>query len=126
MGTVRTARESLKERRLRRRRRIRGRIRGTAERPRLAVFRSHKQFYCQLIDDVRGVTLAAASTQEADLRAKTPKGGTVGAARLVGERLAEVAKARGITKAVLDRRYYLYHGRVRAFAEAARKGGLQF
>ena len=126
MNSIRTAQKHTRARRRRRQSRIRRRITGTAERPRMAVFRSHKHFYCQLIDDIKGVTLAAASTQDPTLRDALKTGGDIGAATKVGERIAAVAKEKGLTRTVMDRRYFRYHGRVRAFAEAARKAGLQF
>lgn len=116
----------LAEQRERRQRRTRARIEGTAERPRLAVFRSHKHFYCQLIDDLKGVTVAAASTKMKELKGQLKTGGDKKAAEAIGAKIAELAKAKGVTKVVLDRRYYLYHGRVQAFADAARKAGLKF
>jgi large subunit ribosomal protein L18 len=113
--------------RLRRRRHVRSRITGTSERPRLTVFRSTKHIYAQLIDDLSGRTLASASSavKKAE-RAKAAYGGNVKAAKVVGQRLAESAKAAGITKAAFDRGHYKYHGRVKALAEGAREGGLQF
>jgi large subunit ribosomal protein L18 len=120
--------QKAKERqRLRRRRHVRSRITGTAERPRLTVFRSSKHIYAQLIDDLTGRTLASAGTmvKKAE-RATAAYGGNVKAAKAVGQRLAEAAKAAGITKAAFDRGHYKYHGRVKALAEGAREGGLQF
>ena len=106
----------------RRAHRVRNKVQGTSERPRLSVFRSSKHIYAQLIDDMTGVTLAAASTA-----GKAGKyGGNVTAAKEVGSKLAEAAKAKGITKAAFDRGHYRYHGRVKALADAAREGGLQF
>ena len=106
----------------RRSHRVRNKVRGTSERPRLSVFRSSKHIYAQLIDDMTGVTLAAASTA-----GKAGKyGGNVKAATEVGAKLAEAAKAKGIQQAAFDRGHYRYHGRVKALADAARKGGLQF
>jgi len=99
---------------------------GTKERPRLSIYRSNKHFHSQLIDDTEGRTLAAASTVMKDLKSQIKNGGDKKAAALVGAKLAEVAKAKGITKVVFDRNYYRFHGRVRAFAEAAAKGGLDF
>ena len=99
---------------------------GTKERPRLSIYRSNKHFHSQLIDDTEGRTLAAASTVMKDLKGQIKNGGDKKAAALVGAKLAEVAKAKGITKVVFDRNYYRFHGRVRAFAEAAAKGGLDF
>jgi large subunit ribosomal protein L18 len=112
--------------RLRRRRHVRRRIQGTTERPRLTVFRSSKHIYAQLIDDLSGRTLAAASSLAPDVHKGLPYGGNVKAAAAVGRRLAEVAKEAGISKAAFDRGHYRYHGRVKALADAAREGGLQF
>jgi large subunit ribosomal protein L18 len=111
---------------LRRRNHVRRKIVGTAERPRLTVFRSSKHIYAQLIDDLSGVTLAAASSRTKEVIAGTPYGGNVKAAAVVGARLAAVAKEKGIAKAAFDRGHYRYHGRVKALADAARKGGLDF
>src|SRR5881409_1313506 len=113
-------------RQLRRRRHVRRRIVGSAERPRLTVFRSSKHIYAQLIDDLSGVTLAAVSTSSKEVRAAAAYGGNVKAAAAVGQQLAEAAKGKGITKAAFDRGHYRYHGRVKALADAAREGGLQF
>jgi large subunit ribosomal protein L18 len=99
---------------------------GTKERPRLSVYRSHRHFHCQIIDDTEGRTLASASTLMKDLRGQIKHGGDKKAAELVGQKLAEAAKAKGITKVVFDRNFYRFHGRVRAFAEAAARGGLEF
>jgi len=112
--------------RLKRHVRVRKKISGTAERPRLNVYRSSKHIYAQLIDDVKGVTLAAASTLDKELRDQIENGGNVEAARKVGELIAKRAKAAGITKVVFDRGGYLYHGRVQALADAAREAGLEF
>jgi large subunit ribosomal protein L18 len=108
--------------RLRRRRRVRAKITGTAERPRISVFRSNKGVSAQLIDDVNGRTLAAAAWTEAELRS-LPK---MEQATRVGALLAERAKAAGVETAVFDRGGYQYHGRVKALAEGAREGGLAF
>ncbi|TVR21319.1 MAG: 50S ribosomal protein L18 [Ilumatobacter sp.] len=113
------------EGRLRRHRRVRKKIHGTAERPRLAVHRSNKHLSVQVIDDDAGVTLAAAATTEADLRA-AGTGGSVDAATRVGTLIAERATAAGITKVVFDRGGFAYHGRVAAVATAAREAGLEF
>ncbi len=102
--------------------RIRRKVRGTTERPRLAVFRSLNHIYAQVIDDERGKTLVSASTTEKDLRGAT--GGNVEAARRVGRTIAERALAAGIGHVVFDRGGYLYHGRVKALTEAAREAGL--
>jgi large subunit ribosomal protein L18 len=112
--------------RLRRRLHVRRNIVGTAERPRLSVFRSSKHIYAQLIDDLTGVTLAAASSVSPELRAQVPYGGNVKAATLVGKRLAEIAKEKGITRAAFDRGHYRYHGRVKALADGADAAGLKF
>ena len=108
------------------RRRIRGRIAGTAQRPRLAVFRSNKHIYVQAIDDETGRTLAAASTLEADARPEEGGTGSVAAAKAVGDAIAKRLKADGVDGVVFDRGGFLYHGRVKALAEAAREGGLKF
>ncbi len=109
-------------RRTRRRTGIRKRLLGTADRPRLSVFRSNKHLYAQVIDDIDGRTLASASTLAAGLE----KGGTVEAAKQVGSAVAQTAKAAGITQVAFDRNGYRYHGRVAALAQGAREGGLQF
>jgi len=113
-----------REGRIRRHRRVRKKVHGTAARPRLAVHRSNKHITVQVIDDDARRTLAAASTNEADLR--TQSGGTVAAATRVGELVAERAKAAGIDTVVFDRGGFAYHGRVAAIAEAARTAGLEF
>jgi len=110
--------------RQRRRFHVRSRIVGTTERPRLTVFRSSKHIYAQLIDDLSGRTLASASS--AVKRTDRQYGGNVKAAKAVGLKLAEAAKAAGITRAAFDRGHYRYHGRVKALADGAREGGLQF
>jgi large subunit ribosomal protein L18 len=102
--------------------RIRRRVRGTQERPRLAIFRSLNHIYAQLIDDERAVTIASASTVEKDLRGES--GGNVEAARRVGRAIAERAKAAGVESVVFDRGGFRYHGRVKALADAAREAGL--
>lgn len=109
--------------RLRRHKRVRGAVSGTAQRPRLNVFRSAKNIYAQVIDDVAGVTIASASTNEKEF---ANYGGNKAAAREIGRKVAERAKAKGITVVVFDRGGYLYHGRVKELAEGAREGGLQF
>ena len=113
-----------REGRIRRHRRVRKKVHGTAARPRLAVHRSNKHITVQVIDDDAGRTLAAASTNEPDLRANS--GATVAAAERVGQLIAERAKAAGIDTVVFDRGGFAYHGRVAAIAEAARKAGLEF
>lgn len=104
-------------------RRVRKNIFGTAEKPRLSVFRSNKQFYAQLIDDNAGVTLLSASSQVEDVKTDSAK---VEQAKQVGAILGEKAVANGITEVVFDRNGYLYHGRVKSFAEGAREAGLKF
>jgi large subunit ribosomal protein L18 len=104
--------------------RIRRKVRGTTERPRLAVFRSVAHIYAQVIDDARGVTVVAASSSEKDSGTKIT-GGNVAAAKEIGKRVAERAKEKGITRVVFDRGGYLYHGRVKALADAAREAGLE-
>ena len=108
------------EQRLRRHARVRGKISGTAERPRLAVYRSNKNISAQIIDDAKGVTLAAASSNEKDFASNKE------AAKKVGMLIAERAKAKGIEAVVFDRGGYIYHGRVSELAEGAREGGLKF
>ena len=120
------AQKTKHRRQLRRRRHVRSKIVGTTERPRLTVFRSSKHIYAQLIDDLQGVTLAAASSRVKETKATLPYGGNIKAAQSVGTKIAEAAKAKGIAKVAFDRGHYRYHGRVKALADAARKGGLQF
>ncbi|PYX75405.1 MAG: 50S ribosomal protein L18 [Acidobacteria bacterium] len=105
--------------------RIRKKVLGTAERPRLNVYRSLNHIYAQLVDDLKGVTLVSASTAEGK-KSERSTGGNVAAAKTVGKNIAERAKAKRITKVVFDRGGYIYHGRVKALADAAREGGLQF
>ena len=109
--------------RLNRHKRVRGKISGTAECPRLNVFRSTKNIYAQIIDDVAGTTLAAASTLDKEF---TGNGGNKDAARKVGEMIAKRALDKGISEVVFDRGGYIYHGRVKELAEGAREGGLKF
>jgi large subunit ribosomal protein L18 len=108
----------------RRHRRVRKKVRGTAERPRLAVFRSNRHIYAQVIDDVNGRTVAAASTVETDVRSSPT--GTVDAAKNVGKLVGERAKAKGVGSVVFDRGGFRYHGRVAGVAEGAREAGLEF
>ncbi|WP_375409349.1 50S ribosomal protein L18 [uncultured Methylobacterium sp.] len=111
----------------RRKARVRRALRAAAKgRPRLSVFRSSKQIYVQVIDDAEGRTLAAASSIDKDLRTGLKTGSDVAAAQAVGKLVAERAKAAGVTQVIFDRSGYLYHGRVKALAEAAREGGLEF
>ena len=116
-------RPNTKAQRVRRHQRVRGKISGTAECPRLNVFRSLQNIYAQLIDDDKGVTLVSASTVEKDFE---EYGGNKSAARKVGELLAKRAAEKDITKVVFDRGGYIYHGRVQELAEGAREGGLKF
>ncbi|WP_376789510.1 50S ribosomal protein L18 [Thermoflexus sp.] len=114
------------EGRQRRHRRVRKKVFGTPERPRLSVFRSLKHIYAQIIDDTRGVTLAAASTLDPELREQLDGLTKTEKARLVGRLIAQRALAKGIRKVVFDRGGYKYHGRVKALADAAREAGLEF
>lgn len=109
------------QRRSRIRKRVRKHIQGTTERPRLSVFKSNKAIYAQLIDDLKGHTLAAFSSK--DLQ---KEGATVDVSKEVGKKLAEKAKANGVESVVFDRSGYIYHGKVKALAEGAREGGLKF
>jgi large subunit ribosomal protein L18 len=113
-------------RRLRRQRRVRNRLFGTPERPRLAVFRSSKHIYAQLVNDDSGTTLASASTRDPEVRAQVKYGGNKAAAIVVGRVVAERARKAGIDKICFDRRSYKYHGRVAALAQAVREAGVQF
>jgi len=112
--------------RLKRHGRIRLRISGTKERPRLIVHRSLKNLYAQLIDDTKNITLFSLSTQDKEVKQKFNYAGNIKAAEFFGEVFAKKAKEKGIAAVVFDRAGYLYHGRVRVFAEALRKGGLEF
>jgi large subunit ribosomal protein L18 len=111
------------------RRRVRHRIRrkvvGTAERPRVAVFRSQKHIYAQAIDDHGGRTVAHASSQDAAVRSKTPQGWNIAAAKAVGAVIGEKLKAAGVARAVFDRGGFMYHGRIKALAEALREAGVE-
>ena len=106
--------------------RIRKKIRGTPERPRLAVFRSQSHIYAQVVDDSAGQTLCTASSLDKEIRAQVKRGSTVPSAKLVGQLVASRAKAKGIESVVFDRGGYPYHGRIQALADAAREGGLKF
>ncbi len=112
--------------RIRRHRRVRRQVFGTPERPRLAVFRSHKHIYAQVIDDTQHHTLAAASSLDPDLKTQLQTGGTCDASVQVGQLVAQRLLSQGITKVVFDRGGYIYHGRVKALADAAREAGLDF
>ncbi len=116
-------RPDTKGQRIKRHNRVRGKISGTAERPRLCVFRSESNIYAQVIDDVAGATLAAASTVEKGFEGN---GGNCEAAKKIGAVIAERALQKGIEEVVFDRGGYIYHGRVKALAEGAREGGLKF
>ena len=116
-------RPNTKAQRLHRHKRVRGKVSGTPERPRLNVFRSETNIYAQVIDDTTGTTLVSASSLEKSFQCDGTK---TDAAKKVGEAVAERAKAKGIDTVVFDRGGYLYHGRVKALAEGAREGGLQF
>lgn len=106
--------------------RVRVKIQGTTDCPRLAVYRSLKHIYAQVIDDTKGVTIAASSTKAKDLAEKLPHGGNVEAAKLVGEDVAKKALAKGVKDVIFDRGGFLFHGRVQALADAAREAGLNF
>lgn len=122
MAAKTTSRAAREKRRIR----VRKKITGTAQRPRVNVFRSLNNIYAQVIDDEQGVTLCAASTLSPELRGKLTSGRNVEAARAVGELIARKAQEKGIKRVVFDRAGYLYHGRIKAVAEGARAGGLEF
>lgn len=105
---------------------LRGRVKGTSERPRLSVYRSNENIYAQIIDDTTATTLVACSTLDRSIKFYTKNGRTCDASRLLGEKLAELSIKKNITKIVFDRGMYFYHGRVKALADGARTGGLQF
>lgn len=112
--------------RLRRHRRVRKNVFGTSERPRLSVFRSTNHIYAQLIDDTKGVTIASASTLDTEVKSQISTGGNIGAAKKVGDLIAKRALEKKIEQVVFDRGGFLYHGRVKALADAAREAGLKF
>jgi large subunit ribosomal protein L18 len=117
--------------RKRRQERVRKKVQGTPARPRLSIFKSAKHIYGQLIDDIHGHTMAAASSLSPSFRVRAQNaegvsGGNVGGAKIVGQLIAEQARAKGITQIVFDRNGFLYHGRLKALAEGAREAGLQF
>ena len=114
------------QRRERRKQGIRKKVAGSADHPRLTVFRSLQHIYAQIIDDTKGTTLCAASTMSKDLKGELKYGGNAAAAKRVGQLLAEQAKAKGIATVCFDRNGYRYHGRIKALADAAREGGLKF
>ena len=126
MPRARIRTKTREDKRLRRHRRVRGKVNGTPERPRLVVHRSLSNIEGQVIDDVAGRTLVGVSTNSPELRARRSELNKTEASREAGKALAEKAKAAGITAVVFDRGGYLYHGRVKAFAEGAREGGLEF
>ena len=105
---------------------LRGRIKGTSDRPRLSVYRSNENIYAQIIDDTTSRTLVACSTLDRTIKIKVANGRTCEASRIMGEKLAELSLKKNITKIVFDRGPYIYHGRVKALADGARAGGLQF
>ena len=115
-----------KNRRVIRHNRLRSKISGTPQRPRLAVYRSISHIYAQLIDDVEGNTIASASSLENELRTQGKEPGKISISKVVGESIGKKAKDKGISEIVFDRGGYKYHGRIRSFAEALRKGGLTF
>lgn len=112
--------------RTRRHLRVRRKVFGTSERPRLTVYRSLQHIYCQIINDIEGKTLAFASTQIPDIISQVNYGGNIKAAEVVGKKIAEEARSKGITKVVFDKGGYKYHGRIKALAESARKNNLDF
>ena len=116
---------SKRERRMRIKKRIRKKVNGTLDTPRLSVFRSNKQIYVQLVNDLTATTLLSASSSDKDIASQTVKN-KIETASLVGKKLAEIAKEKNIASVVFDRGGYSFHGRVKALAEAARKGGLKF
>ncbi len=106
--------------------RVRKKVTGTSDKPRLNVFRSVKHIYAQVIDDASGATIIAASSSDKELKGKVSTGGNIEAAKTVGQLVAKRASDKGIAQVVFDRGGYLYHGRVKALADAAREGGLKF
>jgi large subunit ribosomal protein L18 len=105
---------------------LRGTVKGTIERPRLSVYRSNEHIYAQIIDDTNSITLLACSTLDRSIKVNLTTGRTCDASRLMGEKIAELSLKKNITKIVFDRGPYLYHGRIKALADGARAGGLQF
>lgn len=112
--------------RQKRKKRIASKVKGTAKRPRLSVFRSHNNMFSQLVDDVQQKTILSASTLDKNIKGKSKNSANIEAAKAVGKLIAEKAVKKGIKEVVFDRSGYLYHGRVKALAEAAREGGLKF
>lgn len=119
-------RENRKEARQKRHLKIRNRVVGTAERPRLNIYRSLQHIYAQVINDETGATLVSASTKDKELQEKAAYGGNIAAAKVVGEAIAKRALDKGISKVVFDRGGFIYHGRVAALAASAREAGLEF
>lgn len=117
---------AIDEGRLKRKKRIRKKVNGDADRPRLSIFRSAKHIYAQVVDDTSGTTLVHVSTLTKDLRAPSTEASKSEAARLVGKAVAESCRAKGVTKVAFDRNGFIYHGRVKALADAAREAGLDF
>lgn len=117
---------AIDEQRLKRKKRIRKKVNGTAERPRLSIFRSSKHIYAQVVDDAQGATLVHVSTLSKDLKAGAGEATKSDAAKLVGAAVAKACKAKGIDKVAFDRNGFIYHGRVKALADAAREAGLDF
>ena len=115
-----------KERLFLKKQKVRKKVSGTGEKPRLSVYRGHKNIYVQLIDDEKGRTLVAVSTLSPEIKGKLKSNDTIQAAQAVGELIAKKAEEKSIKKVVFDRSGYIYHGRVKALAEAARKAGLEF
>ncbi|SNR85133.1 50S ribosomal protein L18 [Desulfurobacterium atlanticum] len=120
------AKMTRKERILRKHRRVRKKVFGTSERPRLAVYKSLKHMHAQIIDDTKGITLVSASTVEKEIKEKVKGLTKTEAAKVVGQVIAERAKEKGIKAVVFDRGGFIYHGRIKAVAEGAREGGLEF
>ena len=118
--------KSLNVQRWRRKNRVRKKLRGSADQPRLSVHRTNKHLYCQLIDDEIGKTLASASTRDKDLASQIKNGGNCEAAKIIGQAIAERAKAAGVSRIKFDRGSFMYHGRVAELANAAREAGLEF
>lgn len=114
------------KRRVRRRNHVRNKLRGSADCPRLSVFRSNKHFYCQLIDDENAKTIASASTRDKNLSGQIKYGGNCDAAKVIGQAIAERGTAAGIKRVRFDRGHFKYQGRLAALADAAREGGLEF
>lgn len=112
--------------RLNRRGRYRAKVSGSAQRPRVAVYRSLNHIYVQAVDDVQGVTIVSASTMDTEIRKTTKNGGNIAAAKVVGEAIAKRLTEKGLTEVVFDRGGYLYHGRIKALADSAREHGLKF